>query len=99
VAGVVNIVVSPGTAQLCWVIVATGVRHPTGAQVVSRSGAASAFTIGTPNGSGKASGCATAPTDLVQAIVRQPADFRVTIDETGYPSGAATADLTVDRTL
>jgi len=99
VTGVVNVVVSPGASELCWVIVASGIHQPTHAEVVSRSDPTASFVLGTPSGSGRSSGCATAPAGVVDALAQRPGDFRVVIDEASYPAGAATADLAADKSL
>ena len=99
VSGIVNVVLQPSDAKLCWVIVASGLHDVTKAQIVASTAATGPFALGTPSASGKGSGCSHAPAALVSGLVGRPQDYRVTIDEKAFPAGAANASLAVDKSL
>ena len=97
-SGTVVLKVRPDRDQVCFDIhVAARARSPGdgGAHPSGTVGVAGAIvvTLGTPDATGKASGCVSASHDLLKAIKQNPSEYYVNVHTTDLPNGALRGQL------
>jgi len=76
------------TGQLCYMLYASNVANPTGAQIREAKSGAPVVQLAAPTG-GTSGGCANIGQDLAKKLVDHPGDYAVTVDSSMYPNGNA----------
>ncbi len=89
-------VIDPMKHQLCYMLDAPAVQHPTGAHIdMGKAGkmGKAVVTLQTP-ADGSAGACQAIPADVAMALAKNPRAYSIDVDTAAFPHGAVTAQLT-----
>jgi hypothetical protein len=95
--GFAQLVITPGTGEICWTVIVEDIAAATAAHVhVGEAGVAGAIVvpIGTPDANGEAQDCSSGHDEAaLQAIVDDPAGHYVNVHTGDFPDGAIRGQL------
>jgi CHRD domain-containing protein len=96
-SGTVVLWVKPSHNRVCFDIRVSAITLPATAAHIHQApvGVAGGIvvTLGTPDATGKASGCVSAAYDLLKAIKKNPSEYYVNVHTTDFPNGALRGQL------
>jgi len=96
-SGTAHLTLNPDKQKICYVIHVTGIELPATGTHIHRGakGVIGPIVVPlmAPNAQGVATGCATAPNDVIVAITQHPADYYVNVHNAKYPDGAVRGQL------
>jgi len=93
--GTASVTIDTAKGQLCYELSATGSDTPTMAHVhKGAAGVAGPVVVALdPPAQGSSKGCATAPAEVLAAIVADPSSYYVNVHTAKYPKGAMRGQL------
>jgi hypothetical protein len=89
-------VIDPAKGQMCYMLDAAGIGHPTAAKIEAAGAGASGqavVTLQAPTG-GSSGDCAAIPANVARDLLAHPKGYALVIDTAAYPGGALRAPLT-----
>jgi hypothetical protein len=96
-SGTARLLMNAQQQTICFVILVSGIKLPATAADVQRGAAGTRGSIviplRPPNAAGIATGCTTAPAQLIAAMLQHPIDYYVNVPNQPYPQGAVRGQL------
>jgi hypothetical protein len=96
-AGTARLQINSGQQTICSLIHVSGIELPSTATHIHRGASGTngpiVVHLAAPNAQGFSSGCTSAPSAVITALLQHPADYYVNVHNATYPEGAVRGQL------